>query len=70
MKTNKVELCNTISETLSIGVRTVVKVLFEYENAGTVTSPKRMKGCQSSTIFGELCDFTTYAVTVKVHSSF
>lgn len=67
---NKVELYNTIFETLGIGVRTVRKVLLEYETTGIVTSPKRTKDFQSSTIFGKLDDFMKHAIRMKVHGFF
>lgn len=37
---------------------------------GTVTSLKRTKDCQSSTIFGKLDDFTKHAIRMKVHGLF
>lgn len=64
------ETYHEVSELLGIGVRTVEKVIVEYEVRGTVTSPKKTKNRTGSTIFAQMDEFLKHAIRQKVHAFF
>lgn len=67
---SRTETCHEVSELLGIGIRTVRKVITEYERNGTITSPKKKKNRTGSTIFAKMDEFTKHAIRMTVHAFF